>query len=96
MKSSEELLRDADMFQDTLVAVLKKELQPVVRITLLKAKPFLTPKDVEDLYEIPEASLRTMRSRGGGPRYHQKSAGSPVRYTHEDIPDYMRATRTRG
>ncbi len=89
-------LCDEGILRETLAAVLKEEMQPVVRLALLKEKVFLSDKEVEELYNIPAASLRTWRCRGSGPRYHQQNKNTRVLYAHKDIQDFLAATHTLG
>ena len=51
---------------------------------------YLTPLEVERLYRIPVASLATMRSRGGGPKYI-KRRGSRVIYRDCDVREWLEA-----
>ena len=76
--------------------VLQEMLSPVVRLEALKRKPYLSPKDVKELYGISEASLKTWRNRGGGPEYIQPYKNGQVLYTHEAIHDFQRGNRVRG
>lgn len=96
MNRDGEPLCNEGIFRETLAAVLKEEMQPVVRLALLKEKVFLSDKEVEELYNIPAASLRAMRSRGYGPRYHQRNKNTRVLYAHSDIQDFLAATHTLG
>ena len=75
---------------------MKETLVPVGRLEMLKCKPHLTGKEVEELYGIPEGSLRTWRCRGGGPRYHQSNAKATVLYKHDDIKEFMTKNRIKG
>jgi hypothetical protein len=81
------------------VAAFEKALQSilasVVRLEMLKRKPYLTGKEVEELYTIPESSLRTWRTRGGGPKFFQPYENGPVRYEHNDIKDFMQKNHIR-
>jgi len=83
-------------FRAAVGEALKETLAPVGRLEMLKCKPFLTGKEVEDLYGLRESSLRTMRNRGGGPEYHQAFKGATVLYEHGDIMNFQRKTRIRG
>ena len=76
--------------------VLRELLEPAARLEELKRKAFLSSKEVEILYGIPESTLRTLRCRGGGPDYHQQEKTSPVRYTHDAIKNFMASNRVRG
>jgi hypothetical protein len=75
---------------------LREILAPVGHIEALKAKPYLSSKEVQQLYGIPESSLRTFRSRGGGPKFYQPYENGAVTYTHADIQEFMTRNHIRG
>jgi hypothetical protein len=75
---------------------LKEALAPVGRLEMLKCKPYLSPKEVSELYGISALSLSTWRSRGGGPDYMQPYKNGPVQYTHEAIRLFQEGNRMRG
>lgn len=70
--------------------------QAAAELELLRRKEYLTAPEVEKLYGIPAATLKTKRCRGGGPSYIQHARGSNVCYRHEDIRQYMERGRVRG
>ena len=72
---------------------MKEVLAPVGRLEMLKCRPSITGKEVEELYGIPESSLRTWRSRGGGPKYYQDTEKATVLYEHDDIKAFKRRIR---
>lgn len=76
-------------------ATLQKMLQPVVELELLKHKECLSGVEVEKLYNIPEATLRYKRCRGGGPVYHQGAESGRVFYTHTDIRNWLNSIKRR-
>ncbi|EGY26439.1 hypothetical protein DA2_1432 [Desulfovibrio sp. A2] len=75
---------------------LRTGMEQVAELEALKRKEFLTSKEVARLYGIPYATLDTLRSRGGGPAYHQVHRGGTVLYRHEDIREYVTRARVRG
>ena len=50
---------------------------------------WLTPEEVADILGYTVNSLRTMRSKGQGPKYYK--AGR-IRYKTEDVDTYLRAS----
>lgn len=79
----------------TALAELPSVFQAAAELELLRRKEYLTTEEVEKLYGIPAATLKTRRTRGGGPSYLQHARGSCVTYTHEDIRQYMERGRIR-
>ena len=82
----------SEKLEDALLEILR----PAGRLELLKSKPALTAKEVQELYGIPEGSLRSMRTRGGGPDYFQPDKNGRVLYSHEGIQAYLHRCHTRG
>ena len=76
-------------FSAAVDKALKEVLTPVGRLEMLKHRPTLTGKEVEELYGISAATLRTWRSRGGGPPYYQASEKSQVLYDHKHLKDFI-------
>lgn len=79
----------------TALAELPSVFQAAAELELLRRKEYLNAEEVEKLYGIPAATLKTRRTRGGGPSYLQHARGSCVTYTHEDIRQYMERGRIR-
>lgn len=91
-----------DLVKEAATAELRRALaelpsvfQAAAELELLRRKEYLTTEEVEKLYGIPAATLKTKRTRGGGPSYLQHARGSCVTYTHEDIRQYMERGRIR-
>jgi hypothetical protein len=66
---------------------LKKEFTPVAGMALLAQKEYLTEHEVELLYSIPVATLRTWRSRRRGPNYIKD--GKKVLYPNKELKAYF-------
>lgn len=95
-----ELSEDQKVIFETIVSesfqsVLQGMLTPVVNLELLKRKEALTEKEVEALYGISANTLRTKRTRGGGPAYRQGPGRGTVLYTHKDIVNYLENIKKR-
>ena len=75
---------------------IKEVLAPLGRIEMLKSRVYLSGKEVAELYGIPEASLRTWRTRGGGPKFYQPYEKGTVLYKHDDIMEFMRKNHMKG
>lgn len=65
----------------------------VVELEKLKRKEYLTEEEVSKLYNLSTATLRTKRSRGGGPPYVKD--GERVLYPQKDVRAYLEARRVR-
>jgi predicted site-specific integrase-resolvase len=57
----------------------------------MKAIKMLTPKQLSQIFEIPDGTLRYWRSVGLGPVWH-KLEGS-IRYALEDVEAYLQSSR---
>lgn len=80
----------------TVDAVLERLLVPVVDLERLSRKKLLDAAEVETLYGISAATLKTKRTRGGGPDYIQGTQGGRVLYSHDAIQSWITARRKRG
>lgn len=83
-------------FEAAFDKAMKETLAPVGRLEMLKSKPSLTSKEVQELYGIPESSLRTWRSRGGGPVFSQPYEKGTALYEHAAIKDFLHRNKIRG
>lgn len=92
---SETAEKIAGGIEGTIYAIYQA-IAKVSRIEMLKAKPTLSPEEVEELYGINAATLCTKRSRGGGPDYYQAVSGGSVYYTHECINAWLSRIRRKG
>jgi hypothetical protein len=77
------------------LAELPTVFNAAAELEVLRRKEYLTSDEVEKLYGIPAATLKTKRTRGGGPSFLQHARGTSVTYTHEDIRQYMERGRIR-
>ncbi|WP_285905496.1 helix-turn-helix transcriptional regulator [Pseudodesulfovibrio pelocollis] len=68
---------------------MAEALAPLVEIETLKARDYLSPKEVEVVYPLPASTLEKMRKAGRGPRYIKRGKG--VLYRHADIRAYLDA-----
>jgi hypothetical protein len=59
----------------------------IVKMEILKRKEYLTEEEVDLLYSLPAATLRTDRCRGRGPRFVKNRR--KVLYKKTDIDDYL-------
>lgn len=75
--------------------VLRELLAPVAELEILRRQECLTETEVEKLYSIPAATLRTKRSRGGGPAFRQGASKGAVYYTHTDIRAWLDSLKKR-
>lgn len=78
------------------VASLYDAVARAARMEELKGKPLLTPDEVEEFYGLSAATLRTKRSRGGGPDYCQEGTAGPVFYRHKDIEAWLMRHHRKG
>jgi hypothetical protein len=82
-------------FSAALDCALKESLAPIVRLEMLKRRPYLSAKEVRELYGISELSLMTYRSRGGGPSYIQPYDKGRVLYEHHAIVEFLQKGRIK-
>ncbi len=54
-------------------------------------KRYLSPKDVEEIYNIPITTLEQWRSKKRGPIYHK--LGKHIRYTPLDVDKWVEARK---
>ena len=87
---------DPEMLRASIEKVLREVLEPMGRLEWLKSKPYLTGKEVQELYGVPAKSLSTWRNRGGGPEYVQSYKYGQVLYSHASIQNFHNRCQTRG
>lgn len=85
----------SDKLDAAIHNALQELLAPAAELEILRRQECLTAEDVQKLYRIPAATLRTKRSRGGGPAFHQSAPYSPVYYTHADIRAWLESLKKR-
>jgi hypothetical protein len=72
---------------------MARALAPLVAIETIKAKEYLTPSEVEQVYPLPASTLEKMRKAGKGPGYIKR--GKCVVYKPSDIRAYLDARRQK-
>ena len=88
-KIIEDLVPDvARAVQQRVEAVFEEVAATIARMEYLRRKAALDSMEVEELYGINAETLRSKRSRGGGPRFFRD--GRLVRYRQEDLQEYIR------
>ena len=74
-------INDQEIDLEKAVAdALEKILAPV-------AEEYLTEKEVEKLFSLSAATLKTQRSRGGGPKYIKQ--GTRILYNRKELIAYF-------
>ena len=73
------------------ITIIKEAIQeafgPVARLEELKAKEYLKPAEVEELFPLPVSTLEKMRKDGAGPRFVKR--GKSVFYKAGDIRAFL-------
>lgn len=90
---------EAYAFAQVMGSVMERAMgaiESVGRMQALRLKRALTPADVEELYGISAETLKTWRSRGGGPDFVQQNTAGKVLYTHESISRWLAAHHRKG
>lgn len=72
---------------EEILAGFREDLQRAAELEVLSRKPYLRDHEVERLFGIPASTLRTKRSRGGGPAFIKD--GDRVIYTPQAIRQYL-------
>lgn len=72
---------------DALERVLAPVAEVICEMERIRRKEYLTEKEVEKLFSLSAATLKTQRSRGGGPLYSK--AGGRILYAREDIANFL-------
>lgn len=85
-----------EQLSDAIRETLHTLLQPVAELECLRRKECLTQEEVAKLYGISAATLRTKRSKGGGPCFRQGPERGSVYYTHDDIQSWIKSIKKRG
>ena len=84
--------------EKALADALEKTLAPVVEVICemerIRRKEYLTEKEAALLFSLSAATLKTLRSRGGGPSYIKN--GSRVLYLRAGIGDFLRKEECKG
>jgi|GEM_PF-2033650 len=77
--------------EKAIANALEKILAPVAEVVCemerIRRKEYLTEKEVALLFSLPVATLKTLRSRGGGPNF-QKVRGR-VLYSRNTLDSYV-------
>jgi len=93
MKASKQItIAEQDIDLEKAVAVaLEKILAPVVEVVcemeFIRRKEYLTEKEAALLFSLSAATLKTQRSRGGGPLYIK--IGTRILYPKNAISAYL-------
>lgn len=83
--------------QRALVPVIQEFrtlLERAAELEVIGRKKYLTEAEVERLFGIPASTLRTKRSRGGGPAYVKD--GGRVSYARKAVLRYLEEREIRG
>lgn len=72
--------------REIIAETVKNAFAPVVEMELISKKEFLNEYEVESLFSIPVATLRTDRCRNRGPRYIKY--GQKVLYPKKEVADH--------
>lgn len=78
-----------ELLKERLDAVLRELLAPAAELEVLARKKGLSAEEVEKLYGIPTATLKTWRCRGRGPKFAKD--GCVIRYGAADLAEYFAA-----
>lgn len=82
--------QDIDL-EKAVAAALEKILAPVAEVIcemeLIRRKEYLTEKEAALLFSLSAATLKTQRSRGGGPKY--VNMGARILYSRKGVEDYL-------
>ena len=90
-------ITDQDIDLEKVVAdALEKILAPVVEVVCemerIRRKEYLTEKEAAMLFSLSAATLKTQRSRGGGPSYVK--LGQSVLYAKGDLLSFLESSQS--
>lgn len=74
---------------DALEKILAPVVETICEMERIRRKEYLTEKEVEKLFSLSAATLRTQRSRGGGPPFIKK--GNRILYSANDFHAFMKS-----
>lgn len=80
-------MENTEMMEKIMEQTFRDMMSPVVRLELLKRKPYLTEHEVSEMTGIAVKTLQTRRSRGLPPEYIKQ--GKSIFYKNEAIQKYM-------
>ena len=72
---------------DVLEKILAPVAETICEMERIRRKEYLTEKEVEKLFSLSAATLKTQRSRGGGPAYVK--VNERVLYKRYDVERYL-------
>lgn len=72
---------------DALEKILAPVAETICEMERIRRKEYLTEKEVEKLFSLSAATLKTQRSRGGGPPWIKQ--GSRVLYRQTEMNAYL-------
>ena len=72
---------------DALEKILAPVAETICEMERIRRKEYLTEKEVEKLFSLSAATLKTQRSRGAGPKYIKQ--GTRVFYSRKDVVSYL-------
>ena len=78
---------------DALEKILAPVAEVICEMERIRRKEYLTEKEAALLFSLSAATLKTQRSRGGGPGYIK--IGCRILYKRNDILDYLSPHRTQ-
>jgi len=74
-------------YRDVISETVRTIFTPVAEMEMISKKEFLTEREVESLFSIPVATLRTERCRNRGPSYIKD--GKRVLYPISGLKEYF-------
>ena len=72
---------------DALEKILAPVAETICEMERIRRKEYLTDKEVEKLFSLSAATLKTQRSRGGGPKYIKQ--GTRILYNRKELIAYF-------
>lgn len=72
---------------DALEKILAPVAEVICEMERIRRKEYLTEKEVALLFSLSAATLKTQRSRGGGPKYI--NMGARILYSRKEVEDYL-------
>lgn len=72
---------------DALENILAPVAETICEMERIRRKEYLTEKEVEKLFSLSAATLKTQRSRGGGPGYVR--VGSRILYSRLELCSFF-------
>ena len=77
---------------DALERILAPVAETICEMERIRRKEYLTEKEVEKLFSLSAATLKTQRSRGGGPNY--VALGKRILYKRSSVDNFLQQFQT--